>query len=330
MKVLVTGGAGYIGAHVARALSARGHEPVVVDDFRRSHRRRAEGLPLEEVPLEDTAALASVFERHEPDGVVHLGGYISVGESVREPALYWENNLGAGASLLLAASRRPPRVLLFSSTAAVYGNAEALPIPETAPRVPVNPYGASKLAFETLLQAAGAAHGYRTAALRYFNASGAHVEWGVGEEHEPEEHLIPRVVRLLSSGRKVTLYGDDYPTPDGTCVRDYVHVDDLASAHVAVLEGDHLPPHVAFNVGTGRGFSVREVIEEVARQLGVPPEVEVLPRRPGDPPALVADPSALRAAVKWEPVRSDLAGIVASAIAWERVREGRSPSTGPR
>lgn len=323
MKVFVTGGAGYIGAHVAHALAARGHQPVVVDDFRRSRRERAAGFPLEEVALEETERLAEAFARWEPEGVVHLGGYISVGESVREPSLYWENNLGAGASLLLAAARFPPRVVLFSSTAAVYGAPETLPIPETTPRAPVNPYGASKLAFERLLETAGAAHGYRTAALRYFNASGAHVDWAVGEEHEPEEHLIPRVIRLIGAGKPVTLYGDDYPTPDGTCVRDYIHVDDLASAHVAVLEGDHLPRHGAFNVGTGHGFSVRQVIDEVARQLGVEPRVEVLPRRAGDPPALVADPSALRAAVRWTPRSSALPDIVASAIAWERIRETR-------
>jgi UDP-glucose-4-epimerase GalE len=320
VRVLVAGGAGYIGAHVVRALDAAGHEPLIVDDFRKSDRSRAGRYPVDAIALEDTPALTRTFERFRPDGVVHLGGYISVGESVREPALYWENNLGAGASLLVAASRVPPRVVLFSSTAAVYGDAGSNPIPESAPLRPTSPYGASKLAFERLLDSAGAAAGpapgFRCAALRYFNASGANRGWGVGEAHDPEEHLIPRVIRMLRRGEKVTVYGNDYPTPDGTCVRDYVHVDDLASAHVAVLEAD-LPSPVRFNVGTGKGASVLEVIREVGRQLGVAPAVEFLARRPGDPPSLVADPSALRRAVAWTAAHSSLEEIVSSAIAWE-------------
>ena len=317
MRVLVAGGAGYIGAHVVRALDAAGHEPLIVDDFRKSDPGRAGRFPVERIALEDTSALSRAFEGFRPEGVVHLGGYISVGESVREPALYWENNLGAGASLLIAAARVPPRVFLFSSTAAVYGDAGSDPIPEGATLRPTCPYGASKLAFEKLLETAGAAAGYRTIALRYFNASGANPGWGVGEAHDPEEHLIPRVLRMLGRGEKVTVYGDDYPTPDGTCVRDYVHVDDLASAHVAVLEAD-LPSPARFNVGTGRGASVLEVIREAGRQLGVSPGVTVLPRRPGDPPSLVADPSALGRAVAWAPRHSSLEEIVSSAIAWER------------
>ncbi len=317
MRVLVAGGAGFIGAHVVRALDAAGHEPVIVDDFRKSSRERAGRFPVEELALEDTPRLVRLFERLRPEGVVHLGGYISVGESVRDPERYWENNLGAGASLLLAAAKAPPRVFLFSSTAAVYGDAGPLPIPEGAPLCPTSPYGASKLAFERLLKAAGEAAGYRTTALRYFNAAGANRSWGVGEAHDPEEHLIPRVIRMLRRGEKVTVYGNDYPTPDGTCVRDYVHVDDLASAHVAVLE-TALPSPIQFNVGTGCGASVLEVIRETGRQLDIIPGVEVLPRRPGDPPSLVADPSALGHAVAWTAWRSSLPEIIASAIAWER------------
>jgi UDP-glucose-4-epimerase GalE len=317
VRVLVAGGAGYIGAHVVRALDAAGHEPLIVDDFRKSDPSRTGRFPVEEIALEDTSALTRTFERFRPEGVVHLGGYISVGESVREPALYWENNLGAGASLLIAAAKTPPRVFLFSSTAAVYGDAGSEPIQETAPLRPTSPYGASKLGFEKLLDAAGAAAGYRTAALRYFNAAGANPEWGVGEAHHPEEHLIPRVLRMLGRGEKVTVYGNDYPTPDGTCVRDYIHVDDLASAHVAVLDAD-LPSPVRFNVGTGRGASVLEVIREAGLQLGVAPAVTILPRRPGDPPSLVADPSALVRTVAWAARHSSLKEIVGSAIAWGR------------
>ena len=317
MKVLVAGGAGYIGAHVVRALDAAGHEPLIVDDFRKSEPARAGRYPVERIALEDTPSLCGVFARFRPEGVVHLGGYISVGESVREPALYWENNLGAGASLLIAAARVPLRVFLFSSTAAVYGDAGSDPIPEGAPMRPTSPYGASKLAFEQLLETAGKAAGYRTAALRYFNAAGANPEWGVGEAHDPEEHLIPRVLRMLRKGEKVTVYGDDYPTPDGTCVRDYIHVTDLAAAHVAVLEAP-LPSPARFNVGTGKGASVLAVIREAGRQLGTFPEVTVLPRRPGDPPSLVADPAALGRAVAWSARHSSLEEIIASAIDWER------------
>ena len=317
MRVLVTGGAGYIGAHVVRALAAAGHQPLVVDDFRKSARARAGSFPVEAIALEDTPALTRAFERFRPEGVVHLGGYISVGESVREPSLYWENNLGSGASLLIAAERVPPRVFLFSSTAAVSGDASGEPISEGSALAPTSPYGASKLAFERLLATAGAAAGYRTAALRYFNAAGANRDWGVGEAHDPEEHLIPRVIRMLGRGERVTVYGNDYPTPDGTCVRDYVHVNDLASAHVAVVEAA-LPSPVHLNVGTGRGASVLEVIREVARQLGADPAVEVLARRQGDPPSLVADPSALCRAVAWSARHSSLEEIISSAIAWER------------
>jgi UDP-glucose-4-epimerase GalE len=317
MKVVVTGGAGYIGAHVARALAAAGHIPIIVDDLRCATRDRIGDFAHEPIALEDTAALIDCFRRHRPDGVVHLAGFISVGESVRLPDKYWGNNLGAGASLLLACARQPVQAFLFSSTAAVYGNAEVSPIPENVPLAPTSPYGDSKLAFERLLHASAAALGFRSAALRYFNAAGASVDWHVGEAHEPEEHLIPRVIAALLAGTPVQVYGEDYPTPDGTCVRDYIHVADLATAHVQVLAAGALPSGVSFNVGTGVGSSVREVVRAVAARLGVEPRVAVGPRRPGDPAKLVADPSALRAALDWRPVHSSLEEIVDSAVQWE-------------
>lgn len=323
MRVVVTGGAGYIGAHVARALAEAGHEPVVVDDLRCASRARVGAFAHEAVACEDTPALVDVFRRHRPAGVVHLAGYISVGESVRDPAKYWGNNLGAAASLLVACARHPVDAVLFSSTAAVYGNAEVSPIPEQVPLVPTSPYGASKLGFERLLHASATALGFRSAALRYFNAAGANPAWHVGEAHTPEEHLIPRVIDALVAGRAVQVYGDDYPTPDGTCIRDYIHVTDLAAAHVQVLQAATLPSGVSLNVGTGRGTSVREVIDAVGRRLDRTPSIEVLPRRPGDPASLVADPSALRAAIGWRAEHSSIDEIVDSAVEWEQWRRAQ-------
>src|SRR5262245_47276799 len=320
MKVIVTGGAGYIGAHVVRALAAAGHSPVIVDDLRCATRERTGDFACEPIALEDTAALVDCFARHRPEGVVHPAGFISVGESVRLPDKYWGNNLGAGASLLLACARHPVRVFLFSSTAAVYGDAEVSPIPESVPLAPTSPYGSSKLAFERLLHASAPALGMRSAALRDFNAAGAWVDWHVGEAHDPEEHLIPRVIAALLAGRAVQVYGNDYPTPDGTCVRDYIHVTDLATPHVRVLEAAALPSGIRFHVGTGSGSSVLQVVRAVAARLGREPRLDIGARRPGDPASLVADPSALRAALGWTPVHSALDEIVDSAVQWEQWR----------
>ena len=329
MKVLVTGGCGYIGAHVARALEKSGHQPVILDDLRRARSGREGKFPLEKIPLEDAAAVLAVFEKHRPEAVIHLAGYISVGESVKFPEMYWENNLRASASLLFACARFPVKSFLFSSTAAVYGNVAKVPIPETSPYAPTCPYGSSKLEFERLLHQGGKTLGFRSFALRYFNAAGVWVPWGVGEDHDPEEHLIPRVVRAIREGRKVQVYGKDYPTPDGTCVRDYIHVLDLASAHVKVIESAALQGGQSFNVGTGSGFSVLEVIRTVGDYLKVKPDIEFLPRRPGDPPSLVADASLLRRSLDWKPEHSSLQEIVSSAADWEKIRSQQSPGAAP-
>jgi UDP-glucose-4-epimerase GalE len=325
--VLVTGGAGYIGAHVVEALAAAGHEPVVLDDLRRARPGRVRTAPLERVAVEDAAGVLDVFARRKPQAVIHLAGYISVRESVERPELYWQNNASGPAALLLACARFPVETFLFSSTAAVYGNAETSPIPESAPLLPTSPYGASKLGFERLLHASARGLGFRSVALRYFNASGAHPDWGVGEEHEPEEHLVPRVIAALQAEEAVGVYGRDYPTPDGTCVRDYVHVSDLADAHVRLLGAGGIASGESVNCGTGQGHSVLQVVEAVARGLGVPPRLRDEPRRPGDPASLVADSSRLRSATGWQPVHSSLEEIVGSAIAWDARRRSERRTT---
>lgn len=317
MKVLVSGGAGYIGSHVVRALAAREHQPVILDDFRTSSKHRVGEFPVENVTLEDTHNVLAVFDKHQPEAIIHLGGYISVGESVRDPDKYWNNNLGASISLLVACARFPVQVFVYSSTAAVYGNAEKMPIQENTDLLPTSPYGASKLGFEKVLHASAHAMDFRSIALRYFNASGANVQWHVGEQHDPEEHLIPRVIRALRAGNPVQVYGNDYATPDGTCIRDYIHVMDLAEAHVRAIEAANLKGQHNFNVGTGHGHSVLQVIQAIAARLSITPNIEILSRRPGDPPQLVADPSALVSTLGWHPASSSLEEIIRSAIDWE-------------
>lgn len=332
MRTLVTGGCGYIGAHVARALAEAGHEPVILDDLSAASdpklaSARAGSFPLERVSIEDAAAVIDVFRTWKPAAVVHLAGLISVGRSMEEPARYWAVNLGGAASLLLAcASMQKVKGaavarFVFSSTAAVYGAGAGKPLGENAPTDPLSPYGASKLAFERHLHAAAPAIGLHATALRYFNAAGAHPEWGVGEAHEPEEHLLPRAIRLLLAGDAVTVYGRDYPTPDGTCIRDYVHVSDLADAHVKVIDaGPRFQGGRSLNVGTGRGHSVLEVVRAIAAELGVKPRVEWKPRRPGDPAVLVAAPSPVLRTLGWKPAH-DLRDVVRTAIEWEDRRK---------
>jgi UDP-glucose 4-epimerase len=324
MNVLVTGGAGYIGSLVARDLAGAGHRVWIVDDFSTGRREVAAaltgpGFAWEEGDVGDAAGIARLLRRVTFQSCVHLAGSIRVEESMVRPDLYYRNNLRGSLVLLEALARAGVPSLVFSSTAAVYGVPDSTPILEDHPTHPTNTYGETKLAFERALRWFRGAGGPRFVALRYFNAAGAASDGLLGEGHEPETHLIPNLLRAASAGTPVSVYGDDYPTPDGTCVRDYVHVEDLARAHrlaVERLAGEELP--AAINLGSGCGFSVREVIKTVEAVTGARLRVEMRPRRAGDPPILVADPGRARARLGWVPDSSTMEKIVGSAWAWEQ------------
>lgn len=311
-KVLVTGGAGYIGSITTRHLLDRGHQVVVADDLSRGYRHNVSPERLHVLRLQDSNALAPLLEG--VDAVVHFAAYIAVGESTREPELYFANNVGGTLSLLQAMAQSGVRRMVFSSTAAVYGNPVKVPIPEDAPFAPVSPYGESKAMVERILRELDHYRGLRSVALRYFNACGAEPELSLGEQHEPETHLIPLLFRAAASGIPVQIFGDDYPTPDGTCIRDYIHVSDLAEAHVAAL--DHLMAgggSDAFNVGTGTGQTVMEVLRAVEKVIGRLVPFTIAPRREGDAAELVADSTRLRRSLGWVPRRSELSEIVRDA-----------------
>jgi UDP-glucose-4-epimerase GalE len=324
-RLLVTGGAGYIGSHALRALLRAGHAAVVVDDLRAGRADFAQGAPLVVADVGDRAAVARALREHGPiDGVLHFAASLSVAESVQSPLLYYRNNVAGTANLLTECVAHGVRAFVLSSSCATYGTPEQQPITESTPQQPINPYGASKLMVERMLADVERAHGVRWAALRYFNACGADPDGGIGECHEPEIHLIPVALEAAAGLRaKLSLYGTDYPTPDGTCVRDYVHVTDLADAHrraiEALLAGE---PSGGWNLGTGVGRSNREVIDGVGRVIGRPVPWEAAPRRPGDPPTLVADASRFARAFGWQPRHSDLDTIVRTAWAWLRSWKG--------
>jgi UDP-glucose-4-epimerase GalE len=319
--LLVTGGAGYIGSHALRGLQRAGHSAVVFDDMRAGREQLVKGAPLVRGDVRDERAVARLFAEHGPfDGVLHFAGLLSVPESVAKPLLYYSNNVHGSQVLLEAALAAGTRAFVLSSSAAVYGHPAAQPIPETAPLAPINPYGASKAHVERMLADAETAHGLRWAALRYFNACGADPDGDLGECHDPETHLIPVALEAAAGLRDaLPLYGTDYPTRDGTCVRDYIHVTDLAAAHLLAVEaligGRSLGPR---NLATGRGMTNREVLAAVEQVTGRPVPVKVAPRRPGDPPELVADATRFRSEFGWEPRHSDLPSVVGTAWAWLR------------
>jgi UDP-glucose-4-epimerase GalE len=324
-RLLVTGGAGYVGSHALRALRHTGHEVVVLDDLRAGFEEAIQGAPWVRADAGDPAALERVFAGRGPfDGVLHFAASISVPESVAKPLLYYRNNTAASAALIDAARAHGVRAFVLSSTAAVYGSPDTQPIAEDAPLRPENPYGASKMMIERMLADAGRAHGLAWMALRYFNASGADPGAGLGERHDPETHLIPLALEAAAGLRPaLLLHGNDWPTPDGTCIRDYIHVRDLADAHrlgiESLLAGG---ASGCFNLGTGNGHSIREVLAVVERVTGRAVPVQPAARRPGDPPVLVADARRFREAFGWTPCHSDLDTIVASAWQWLRTRHG--------
>ena len=324
MKILVTGGAGYIGSHVCKALSRKGHEIVVFDNLEYGHSDLARWGTLVQGDLLDRAVLGSVFRRYTPEAVMHFAAYAYVGESVADPARYYRNNVIGSYNLVEAARAHGVRDMIFSSTCAVYGVPESVPITEDMALNPINPYGNTKLAIEKLLEDYGVAYGMRSVRLRYFNAAGADPEAETGEDHTPETHLIPLVLDAAIGRRdSITINGDDYDTPDGTCVRDYIHVTDLARAHVLALEylvggGETL----AVNLGNSRGHSVREVVETARRVTGRDFRVDVGPRREGDPPVLVGSNEMARRVLGWSPERSEMETIIEDAWRWHRKRFG--------
>jgi UDP-glucose 4-epimerase len=328
--ILVTGGAGYVGSVSVALLVENGHDVVVLDDLSTGHRAAVPDEARVVVgSYADPATIGPLLETERIEVILHCGARSLVGESIKDPGRYYRDNVAGGVAMLDAARTAGVDRIVFSSTAAVYGVPDATPIPETAALRPINPYGESKRTFEGALAWYGAAYGLRSVTLRYFNVAGATVE--LGEDHDPETHLIPAVLRSVEEDRAVTLYGDDYPTPDGTCVRDYIHVADLADAHLRAIDatkpGDPRTSDGALvcNLGNGDGFSNRAVIEAASAVVGRDIPVTVGPRREGDPPVLVAAPDRAAEVLGWHPERPDLSAMIESAWAWRRVHPGGYP-----
>jgi UDP-arabinose 4-epimerase len=318
--VLVTGGAGYIGSHAAKALALAGHLPVCYDNLSRGHRWAVQWGPLAQGDLRDQAVLRKALREHAIQAVMHFAAFAYVGESMLQPSMYFDNNCGGTVSLLEAMRLERVNQLIFSSTCATYGYPDSLPIAESAPQRPVNPYGESKLFAEKAIRWHAECHGLRYIILRYFNAAGSDPDLEIGELHVPETHLIPLMIEAaLDPSRQVEIFGTDYPTPDGTAVRDYVHVTDLASAHVLALEHlTHKPGCIDMNLGTGIGCSVIGVLDAVARVTGRHPAARLTSRRPGDPAILVADPRKAQNTLDWKPSYSSLESIVTTAWEWRK------------
>lgn len=321
MKVLVIGGAGYIGSHCVRQLEQAGHTPVVLDNLVFGHRNAvAPHVTFYEGDLGDREYVVGLLRKESIDLVMHFAAFAYVGESVQDPLKYYDNNLARTVYLLQAMRDAGVNRFVFSSTCASYGIPESMPMTEELPQRPINPYGQTKLDVETMLRACATAYGMSSASFRYFNAAGAAEDGSIGEDHQPETHLIPLAIWAAQGTRgKLTVFGDDYPTPDGTCLRDYIHIDDLCRAHIAVFEKLETPGQALFyNLGTGKPASVLEIIRAVEKVTGLKVPYEIGDRRAGDPPALYADAGKARRELGWEPKYMDIEAIIATAWEWHR------------
>lgn len=313
--ILVTGGAGYIGSHTCKMLKSRGYEPVTFDNLSNGHKHAVKWGPLVEGDLKDIHAVRAVFDHYKFSAVIHFASFIEVGESVQTPEKYYANNVIGSLNLLNVMKEYQVHDLVFSSSCAVYGSPEIVPITEDTPQHPINPYGHSKMMVEQILQDFSVAHDLRYVSCRYFNACGSDPDLEIGEEHDPETHIIP--IALMSAAGKrdsFKIYGTDYSTEDGTCVRDYIHVHDLANAHIAALEYlERGGQNDAFNLGTGRGYSVKQILEKVKEITGRSLHIEEQSRRPGDPPTLIAETKKVKTILNFQPEMSDLDTIIQTA-----------------
>jgi UDP-glucose-4-epimerase GalE len=329
--VLVTGGAGYIGSHACKALSRAGHQVVVFDNLSAGHRAAVRYGEFVNGDIADVAAVRETIRRHGVTAVMHFAALLDVAESVREPARYYRNNVVGTLGVLEAMAAEQVGAFVFSSTCATFGEPIETPIVETHPQRPINAYGETKLAIERALPHFERAHGIHSTVLRYFNAAGADPDGELGEDHSPEIHIIPRTIAAALGGPAVSIFGDDYPTPDGSCLRDYVHVTDLADAHVKALDAlVETRRSCEYNLGTGHPQSVREVVQAVERVCGRPVETHLAPRRPGDPAVLYAAPQRATTELRWQPRFTDLDAIVRTAWDWFRAHPGGYGATTPR
>jgi len=322
MKVLVTGGAGYIGSITAHQLKEQGFDVVIYDSMENGHQQAIKGLDLVVGNTHDDQLLAKTLKDKQINAVVHFAAYIAMGESMKNPYKYFHNNFDGSLQLFKAMIEADVNQLVFSSTAGVYGNPKTLPIKETAEKNPENPYGQSKLMVENILEWFDKAHNFKSITLRYFNAAGASLDGKLGEAHQPETHLIPNVINAVLNNKEFTLFGDDYPTKDGTCIRDYIHVLDLAQAHILALkalQNDHQTD--VFNAGTGQGYSNKQVIDMIEQVSGKKVKIKVSPRRSGDANELFADSSKLKKQLNWQPKYSDLKTIIKTAWKWHSAHQ---------
>ncbi len=320
MKIFVTGGAGYVGSHSVRALLDAGHEVVAYDNLSQGHRAAVDTRATLIVgDLADKDLLHRTLSGGGYDGVMHFAAFLDVGESVREPLKYYENNFGNTIGMLQIMRDAGIKKFVFSSTCATYGEPASMPITEDMPQHPINPYGHTKLAMEWAMRDCATAWGLGGCALRYFNASGASADATIGEDHDPESHLIPLVLQVALGQRdSIKIFGDDYPTPDGTCLRDYIHVEDLGTAHVKAMETQNPSEFRYYNVGTGNAASVKDIIEAARKVTGHAIPAELIERRPGDPPELFADPTKIKTELGWSPKFDNITGVIESAWKWHK------------